>query len=53
MDMILVVMAVGLAVFFIGRMIYRKFKTPQAIECGCGCSSCGIQSDCDSERKVH
>jgi hypothetical protein len=53
MDMMLVVIAVGLALFYIVRLMYKKLKTPQSLDCGCGCSSCSIRSDsCDSTRKL-
>jgi hypothetical protein len=38
MENILVIIIVGLAVFFLGRSYYRKYKKKDA--CGCGCTDC-------------
>jgi hypothetical protein len=45
MDELLVVIAVGLAVLYVARRAYRKFKVSQESSCGCECSSCPVQND--------
>jgi len=46
MQIILVILIVGLAVFFIGRSYYRKYTKKD--QCSCGCASCPTDaSACD------
>ena len=46
MENLLVIIIVGLAVFFIGRSYYKKFT--KSDQCSCGCKSCPTDaSTCD------
>jgi hypothetical protein len=46
MENLLVILIVGLAVFFIGRSYYRKYTKKD--QCSCGCTSCPTDaSTCD------
>jgi len=46
MENLLVILIVGLAVFFIGRNYYKKYTKKD--KCSCGCTSCPIDaSTCD------
>jgi hypothetical protein len=46
MQNILVILIVGLAVFFIGRSYYRKYTKKN--QCSCGCTSCSTDTTaCD------
>ena len=47
MENIIVILIVGVAVAFIGRNLYHKFKKKD--RCDCGCSSCPAdESSCES-----
>jgi hypothetical protein len=46
MENILVIIIVGLAVFFLGRSYYRKYTKKDS--CSCGCTSCPTDvASCD------
>jgi attachment p12 family protein len=48
------IIIVGIALFFIGRKVYRMIRQAvdleQDISCDCGCSGCGV-TNCDNKPK--
>ena len=49
MDNLFVILIVTLAVAYLVRAFYKNWKEPQ--DCGCGCSSCNIETTCDDPIK--
>jgi hypothetical protein len=50
MDTFVVILIVGLAIFYVGRKFFTNLRKSAQPSCGCGCSTCGVQSSCtDSE----
>ena len=51
MQTVIIAIVVGLAVFFIARNYYRKYKAVETSEsCGCACDSCGKdRGDCEED----
>jgi len=46
MDTMIVVIIVGLAVFYLARKFRRDLSGAQESSCGCGCSGCGKSAEC-------
>jgi len=46
MDTLIVVIIVGLAVFYLVRKFRRDLSHSQESSCGCGCAGCGQSAEC-------
>ena len=46
MDTLIVVIIVGLAVFYLARKFRRDLSRTQEKSCGCACSGCGQSAEC-------
>ena len=50
MDTFVMILIVGLAIFYVGRKFFTNLRKNAQPSCGCGCSACGDQNICtDSE----
>jgi len=52
MDTFIVVLIVGLAIFYVGRKFINNLQKSTPSSCGCGCSACNVQSDCADAEKA-
>jgi hypothetical protein len=47
MENALIAIIVGLAFVYLVRKFYRSLQNKDETQCGCGCTSCPQESDCD------
>ncbi|NNF99345.1 MAG: FeoB-associated Cys-rich membrane protein [Desulfobacteraceae bacterium] len=50
METIIVLIIVALAMVYLVRRFYLNFKSGTDPVCGCGCSGCGMASDCTDKK---
>jgi hypothetical protein len=55
METLLIFIIVGLASVYLAQKFYRSLQKNDAIQCGCGCTSCPREQDCEepSPRAIH
>jgi len=53
METLIVILIVGFAAIYVGRRFFNNLKKGSQSSCGCGCSTCDVQSDCEDPRKAH
>ncbi|MCP4669315.1 MAG: FeoB-associated Cys-rich membrane protein [Deltaproteobacteria bacterium] len=49
MENLLAILIVTSAAAYLVRTFYKRWKEPQ--DCGCGCSSCNVETTCDEPDK--
>ncbi len=49
METFIIVIIVGMAVIYLVKRYLRIFRPRTEDTCDCGCSSCGQESNCDSD----
>lgn len=52
MDIVIVAVIVGLAVWYMVKQFWRLLRSPPEEACGCGCAGCSQAAACPSERKT-
>jgi len=52
MDTFIVLLIVGLAIFYVGRRFFNNLRKNSQASCGCGCSACDVQSNCADPEKA-
>jgi hypothetical protein len=46
MDTFMVILIVGLAIFYVGRKFFNNLRKNSQPSCGCGCDACDDRSIC-------
>jgi FeoB-associated Cys-rich membrane protein len=52
MDTFMVILIVGLAIFYVGRKFFSNLRKDSQPSCGCGCSACEDRSICTDPEYV-
>jgi uncharacterized membrane protein YuzA (DUF378 family) len=47
METVFIFIIVGLASFYLVRKFYRSLQKTQGPQCGCGCTSCPNEQNCN------
>lgn len=52
MQHFIVLAALAVAVFYIGRRLWFTLRNKKNLSCGCGCSGCSSSDSCDSTKTI-
>ena len=47
MDSFIIILIVGLAIFYVGRKFFNNLRKSSQPSCGCGYTNCTVKSNCE------